>query len=84
MTRTTIDLDPIVLRELRARAAREQRTMGDIASEALAVGLAAEATDEPAALRWTARSLGRPLIDLEDKELMSQLQDEPLRKGLAP
>ncbi|MEA2605840.1 MAG: hypothetical protein QOI00_597, partial [Chloroflexota bacterium] len=36
MSRTTIDLDPAVLRELRRRGAREGKSMGQVASELLA------------------------------------------------
>jgi len=36
MPRTTLDLDALVLRELRRRGARERKSMGQVASEVLA------------------------------------------------
>ena len=67
--RTTIDLDPTVLRELKHRSARTGKSMGQLASELLARSL-----DEPvgpaakSALTWISKDLGIPRVDLEDKE----------------
>jgi plasmid stability protein len=78
MTRTTLDLDPTVLGELRARAAREHKSMGQIASETLVRGLAgpdaSSAVKGP--LAWTSRDLGLPRVDLEDKEALARALDE--------
>jgi hypothetical protein len=78
MTRTTLDLDPTVPGELRARAVLEHRSMGQIASEALVRGLAGPDTD-PAASKgpatWTIRDLGLPRVDLEDKEALARALD---------
>jgi len=68
MSRTTLNLDPSVLTELRRRGARESKSMGQVASELLARGLA-EADPAPASdFDWISRDLGRPAIDLEDAE----------------
>ena len=40
--RTTLDLDPGVLRDLKARARREGRSLGRVASELLAAELAGD------------------------------------------
>jgi plasmid stability protein len=77
MARTTIDLDPAVLRELRRRGAREGKSMGQVASELLARAVA-DATDLPApAFAWTSADLGSPLIDLEDPEAVRRALNEP-------
>ena len=75
MARTTLDLDPAVLRELRRRGAREGKSMGQVASELLARAVA-EPPDAPApAFTWTAADLGVPLVDLEDPEAMRRVLD---------
>ena len=59
MPRTTIDLDPAVLRELRRRGAREGKSMGQVASELLARAVADTERDVPAPeFVWTAAPLG--------------------------
>jgi plasmid stability protein len=75
MSRTTIDLDPAVLRELRRRGAREGKSMGQVASELLARAVA-----EPAGLPapdfvWTSAALGPAVVDLEDKEALRRVLD---------
>ena len=68
MPRTTIDLDPTVLRELKRRARREGKSLGRLASEVLGAALAPEATTAaPAPLAWSARPMGAR-VDLEDAE----------------
>jgi hypothetical protein len=77
MPRTTLDLDVSVLRELRRRGRRDRKSMGQVASELLARALAEpDAHGKPARLRWTSRDLGKPRIDLEDKEAVRALLDE--------
>lgn len=74
--RTTIDLDPSVLRELRRRGARERKSMGTVASELLAQALAEGGSPPaPAPLRWTSAALGAPRVDLEDKEALRAILD---------
>ena len=68
MARTTIDLDPSVLRELRRRGAREGKSMGQVASELLARVVATDADAPAPAFAWTSARLGPARIDLEDKE----------------
>lgn len=75
--RTTLDLDSVVLNELRRRSARERKTMGQVASELLS-GAMTEVGEPnaPAPLRWVIRDLGRPRADLEDKEAVRALLDQ--------
>lgn len=74
--RTTLDLDPSVLRELRRRGASEGKTMGVVASELLARALEERRAGEPGPLRWTSRDLGSPRVDMEDKEALRAVLDE--------
>ena len=75
MTRTTLDLDPAVTQALRDRAKREGKSMGQVASEALAVALAAERAALPPFV-WKTYDMGLPLIDLEDKDALYRILDE--------
>jgi hypothetical protein len=76
MPRTTLDLDPSVLDELRRRAQRDRKSMGQVASELLAEALADHKAVSPAQFRWRSADLGRPLVDLEDEEAVQAVLDE--------
>lgn len=75
MPRTTLDLDLSVLRALRRRGQDEGKSMGRVASELLARNLADEGSAPPP-FQWVARNLGRPRVDLEDKEALRALLDD--------
>jgi hypothetical protein len=75
MTRTTLDLDASVLEQLRRRAASERKSMGQVASERLAVGLGESASKEPSRLCWPSRRMGKPQANLEDKDALWQVLD---------
>lgn len=77
MPRTTIDIDPVVLQELKRRQAREGKTLGHLVSEMLASALV-DAGDGPAAapFTWTSRRMGAR-VDLEDKEAVRRAIGEP-------
>jgi len=53
------DLDDSLLEELRRRGARESKSIGQVASEALARGLE-EDESTAASLEWITRDLGEP------------------------
>ena len=72
--RTTLDLDPNVLRELKRRQRREGKSLGQLASELLTVALAEEPKSPPP-FRWISQDMGA-LVDLEDKELIQRILDE--------
>jgi plasmid stability protein len=74
MARTTLDLDPSVLQELRRRGAREGKSLGRVASEVLARALADVERERPA-LAWSSHDLGAPQVDLEDKEAVRAILD---------
>ena len=50
-------------------------SVGEVASEALARGLAGGAPAAAAPLGWTSRDLGEPYVDLEDKEALHAALD---------
>jgi len=75
MTRTTLNLDPAVINELRVRSKREHKPIGEIASQLLARGLREKPEPEPEPFSWTSRDLGRPAVDLEDKDALHDLLD---------
>ena len=65
--RTTIDLDATVLRDLKRRATREGKSLGRVASELLAAGLADDNPPVDAGFRWTTRTM-EARVNLDDKE----------------
>lgn len=73
--RTTLNLDASVLSELRRRSEQAGKSLGTLASELLAQSLAHERPAHPARLAWTSRDLGRPLVDLDDKEALHAALD---------
>ena len=79
MARTTLDLEPSVLRELRRRGADEGKSLGQVASELLASALAQASASPRAApdFTWTSRDLGAPRVDLEDSEAVRAALEPP-------
>lgn len=75
MPRTTLDLDPAVLRELRRRGRQEGKSMGQVASELLARAVSGDGEDPSPEFVWTTARLGRALVDLEDKESVRRVLD---------
>jgi hypothetical protein len=75
MTRTTLNLDPSVMRELRRRSERERKSIGELASQLLARGLRQEVESQPRPFSWVSHDLGKPAVDLEDKEALNTLLD---------
>ena len=76
MTRTTIDIDPTVLRQLKARQHREGKTLGRLVSELLSTAIQADADEPrpPAPLAWSSRPM-RALVDLDDPEALRRALD---------
>jgi hypothetical protein len=77
VTRTTLDIEDGVLRELKARREREQRPLGVIASELLARALH-ETTASAHSLEWVSRPMAG-LIDLEDRDAVWAALDRDRR-----
>jgi plasmid stability protein len=78
MARTTIDLDPAIVRELRRRSTREGKSMGQVASELLARAVATTPDSPAPEFIWRSAALGPARIDLEDKEAVRRALDEPV------
>ncbi len=68
--RTTLDLDPSVLQELKHRQQREGKSLGQLASELLARALAEEPTPRPP-FRFYSQPMGA-LVDLEDHDAVER------------
>jgi len=80
MARTTLDLDASILEQLRRRAADERKSMGQVASERLAIGLREDAQGGVSRLRWPSKRMGKPRVDLEDKDAVwNALDKQPPR-----
>lgn len=75
MTRTTLNLDPSVMQELRRRSKRERKSIGELASQLLARGLREDREPQSQSFSWVSRDLGKPAVDLEDKEALNTLLD---------
>ena len=75
MTRTTLNLDPSVMRELRQRSRRERKSIGELASQLLARGLREEQRPDAPPFSWVSRDLGEPAVNLEDKDALNALLD---------
>ena len=77
MARTTIDLDPVVLRKLKERQRREGKTLGEVASELLAQALEAEVpAQRRAELDWISKPMGGFRVDIDDKGAVYDALDQ--------
>jgi len=66
--RTTIDLDPTVVKELKRRSKGAGKSMASSHPNCChSLREHAERPRSPDGLRWIAKDLGRPLVDLEDR-----------------
>ena len=75
MARTTLDIDDAVLRELKARRAREGKSLSVLASELLAQALRQTSTAAPDFL-WVTSKMGRARTDLEDRDVLQERLDD--------
>jgi hypothetical protein len=73
--KTTLEIDENVMRELKARAARDGTTMSELVESALRVLLRKEARAKaPAPLpSWSG---GQPLVDVADRNALHDAMDE--------
>lgn len=67
MPRTTLDLDPSVLAELKRRQRREGKSLGRLVSELLADRLDRDGPPTPQPFTWQARPMNAR-VDLDDAE----------------
>ncbi|MCL2769962.1 MAG: hypothetical protein FWD42_07645 [Solirubrobacterales bacterium] len=82
MPRTTLDLDRSVLAQLRRRARAEHKSMGQLASERLAVALGPEPSPQQRPLAWPTRHMGKPRVDIADAEAVRRALEH--RAGESP
>ena len=75
MPRTTIDIDPTVLRELKQVQRRQGKTLGRLVSELLVGALQRERGEAVAPFEWTARPM-KARVDLQDKEAVRRALEE--------
>lgn len=75
MARTTLDIDASVLAQLRRRARAEHKSMGQLASERLAMSLGREAPDDAHPPTWPTLRMGEPSVDLYDKDALWRVLD---------
>ena len=67
MPRTTLNLDALILAELRDYAREAGQSLGDTASYLLATALKErESAAEPPPFEWIAKDMGEPRIDTGD------------------
>jgi hypothetical protein len=75
MARTTLDIDPLLLKELKRLQKKDGRSLGKIVSQLLAEALSRRTTaPEPPVLQWISRPM-HSLVNLADKEAVYALLD---------
>lgn len=77
MSRTTINIDAPVLKDLKRRQKFERKSLGRLVSDLLAESLARYEAKQPArpAFHWTSKPMGARL-DLADKEAVYAAMEE--------
>jgi hypothetical protein len=75
VARTTLDIDSSVLAQLRRRARAERKSMGQLASERLAVSLGAQTPSDTRPLTWPNLHMGAPRVDLYDRDALWRVLD---------
>ena len=76
MPRTTLDIDGVILEEVRSLQQQEGRSMGSIVTELLAEAIAHRKKPGPEPrLKWVSRPM-RAMVDLADKEAVHALLDQ--------
>lgn len=75
MPRTTIDLDPVLLRTLKQRARGRGTTLSRLVSELLAGAVRSTDLQPEPALEWHTAPMGAR-VDLRDKEAVRQALED--------
>jgi hypothetical protein len=74
--RTTLIIDDQLFRELKKRAAEENRTLSDVTQEVLRLGLARRAPARgPRRNKLRTYSMGRALVDVADRDQLYEVLD---------
>ncbi len=81
--RTTVDIDPSILEELRLEATRRGTTVKALLNAALRAGLAMRVAEPRTQYRVNTASLGAPRVDLDQAlRVADALEDEQHRHEL--
>jgi hypothetical protein len=76
MTRTTLDIDAPVLKQIKDLKTREGRSMGQIVSQLLMEALAQRKKGtKVSSLEWRSRSM-HALVDISDKDAIYAILDK--------
>ena len=75
MPRTTLDLDPSVLAELKRRGRRERKSLGRVVSELLAEGLQRDGLPGPDPFAWKSSRMNAR-VDLDDADSVRRAMAE--------
>lgn len=79
MARTTLNIDDMVMRDLKRIQRKERKPLGQLVSELLVLGIEQHGrpgrVSEPPPFKWISRPMGPMLIDIEDKEALYELFD---------
>jgi hypothetical protein len=73
--RTTIDIDPVILEQLKARQVAERKSLSILVCELLAVALADRSERMTSAVSWPTGSLGAR-VDIDDRDAVWAVLDE--------
>lgn len=76
MPRTTLDLDAAILRDLKKLQKSERKSLGQLVSELVSQALAGRSRKTPPAFNWKTHEMGKPLVDLEDKDAVWRILDK--------
>lgn len=69
MARLTVDIDDLILREIKRLQKQEGKPLGRLVSDLLAAGLATpKKPSPPAEFHWLSQDMGAPRVDLRDKD----------------
>lgn len=81
--RTTVDIDPLLLEELRLEATKRGTTVKALLNAALRAGLAMRVAEPRTQYRLNTVSLGAPRVDLDHAlQVADALEDEEHRREL--
>jgi hypothetical protein len=81
MMRTTVDIDPPVLGELKRLQKKERKSLGRLVSDLLADALGRRrhrTSSERPVFQWTQRSMAAR-VELTDKDALYRVLDRPAR-----
>jgi hypothetical protein len=74
--RTTLVIDDDLIRELKRRAAEENRTLSDVTQETLRVGLArTRAPRRSRRVKLPTFAMGEPKVDVADRDQLFEILD---------